>query len=419
MKFIITGALAHLTGAQAALAATLLASAVFAAPGRAQQVGDALTPKTLRTALASTPTGDAAKGLAERVRTLWGGRDALAKGPNLKKDELTAAWALEAPGAKAAPQIISSDGIVRIPLRRIGDTDVYAASVLLPEGAAMRWHYEVDGKTVGEERVMEAYSTQPDSVAQPNVPRGVVTEQPRWKSKIFEGTERGWWIYVPAQYKPESPACVMVFQDGGGYKNFVPAAFDNLIAKGEMPVTVGVFIDPGVFPDGNRSNRSFEYDTLSDQYARFLLEEILPEVEKTIKLRHDPESRAIGGASSGGICAWTVAWERPTEFGKVLSWIGSYTDIAAGRTGKQGGSAYPGLIRRTPPKPIRVFLQDGSSDLDNQFGNWPLANQQMAKSLAFAKYDYQFVYGHGFHSHDHGRAILPDSLRWLWREYKP
>ncbi len=125
----------------------------------------------------------------------------------------------------------------------------------------------------------------------------------------------------------------MVFQDGGGYTGFVPTVFDNLIAKGDMPVTVAVFINPGSGPgEGGRGQRSVEYDTLSDRYARFLLEEILPEVEKTVKLRHDPESRAIAGISSGGICAWTVAWERPDEFRKVLSWVGSFTNIASGKT---------------------------------------------------------------------------------------
>ncbi len=150
-----------------------------------------------------------------------------------------------------------------------------------------------------------------------------------------------------------------------------------------MPVTVAVFINPGSGRgEDGRGQRSVEYDTLSDRYARFLLEEILPEVEKTVKLRHDPESRAIAGISSGGICAWTVAWERPDEFRKVLSWVGSFTNIASGKTRREGGHNYEALIRKTPRKPIRVFLQDGSNDLDNANGNWPLANQQMAKALA-------------------------------------
>src|SRR6266446_2283075 len=184
-----------------------------------------------------------------------------------------------------------------------------------------------------------------------------------------------------------------------------------------MPVTIGIFINPGVFPDkvtvnkkGEKvleSNRSFEYDTLSPQYATFLEKEILPEVGKEYKLRQDAAGRAICGSSSGGICAFTVAWERPDLFSKVLSHVGSFTNI-------RGGDVYPGKVRKTPGKPIRVFLQDGSGDLDNPAGSWPLANQQMARALKFARYDCKFVYGDGGHNGKHGGAILPDSLRWLW-----
>ncbi|MFM7131522.1 MAG: alpha/beta hydrolase [bacterium] len=262
---------------------------------------------------------------------------------------------------------------------------------------------------------MEVYLEHHDNLPDPNNPKGELRDMGVFKSRVFDGTSRRWWIYVPKQYDGKTPACVMVFQDGQGYKDYVPTTFDNLIARNEMPVTVGVFIEPGKFADG-KSNRSFEYDTLSDQYARFLLEEILPEAEKSVKLRHDAAGRAIAGISSGGICAFTVAWERPNEFSKVLSWVGSFTNIASGKSMREGGHNYPALIRKTPPKPIRVFLQDGENDLDNMHGSWPLANQQMAKALRFANYDYQFVYGEGFHSNKHGKAILPDSLRWLWRE---
>jgi enterochelin esterase family protein len=209
----------------------------------------------------------------------------------------------------------------------------------------------------------------------------------------------------------------MVFQDGASYREYVPTVFDNLIAAGDMPVTVGIFLQPGLF-EGGRSNRSFEYDTLSDQYVRFLLEEILPDVEKSTRLRHDAASRAIAGASSGGICAFTAAWERPDAFGKVVSWIGSFTNIASGKTVREGGHNYEALVRKTPKKPIRVYLQDGANDLDNAHGNWPLANLTLAKSLAYARYDYRFEYGQGFHSHRHGRAIFPDTLRWLWRDHR-
>jgi enterochelin esterase-like enzyme len=375
-----------------------------------------ITPRELREALAAKPSGDAATALAERVRRTFG-KDLPVKGANARINNLDAAWAIELPKYSLIelPSVVSEDGSLKVNLERVGETPVFAAVRTLQEGTAMRYAYRVNG-IKGEMRQLEAYQLQPEHTPDPNVPRGKLTQQPKWKSNVFAGTERDWWVYVPAQYTPDKPACVMVFQDGGSYTSYVPTVFDNLIAKGEMPVTVAVFINPGTFMEGGRSNRSFEYDTLSDQYARFLLEEILPEVEKSVKLSHDPECRAIAGASSGGICAWTVAWERPNEFRKVLSWIGSFTNIASGTSRREGGHNYPALIRKTENKPIRIFLQDGSNDLDNIHGNWPLANQQMVKALEFKKYDYKFVYGNGFHSHAHGRAILPESLRWLWRK---
>src|SRR5437773_3728932 len=269
----------------------------------------------------------------------------------------------------------------------------------------------------------DAYILGPDSMPQEGVPRGEVIKMPPWtRSTVFPGTHRDWWLYVPKQYDSSKPACVMVFQDGGGYVNIntngswrVPTVFDNLIAKKEMPVTIGVFINPGEVPSAEpgpkpRSNRSFEYDSLGDQYARFLLEEILPEVGKQYNLTKDPEGRAIAGISSGGICAWTVAWERPNEFRKVLSAVGSFTNI-------RGGHNYPAMIRKTEKKPIRVFLQDGANDLDNLHGNWPLANQEMAAALKFMGYDYKFEFGTEGHNGKHGGAILPEWLRWLWRDY--
>ncbi|WP_145380693.1 alpha/beta hydrolase-fold protein [Symmachiella dynata] len=266
----------------------------------------------------------------------------------------------------------------------------------------------------------EEYKLGPDSMVQEGVPQGTVTRGTWTSDKVFPGTVRDYWVYVPKQYDPQKPACVMVFQDGKWYVNTeqqfrVPTVFDNLIHKGEMPVTIGIFLNPGTFPaekpdEKPESNRSFEYDTLSDQYARFLLEEILPAVGKDYNLTDDPNGRAICGISSGGICAWTVAWERPDAFRKVLSHVGSFTNI-------RGGHDYQAQIRKTDPKPIRIFLQDGEGDLDNIHGNWPLANQQMAKSLAFKEYDYKFVYGTGGHNGKHGGAILPESLRWLWRDY--
>lgn len=266
------------------------------------------------------------------------------------------------------------------------------------------------------------YQLGPDSLPQDGVPRGTVTKHSWTNSTVYPGTERDFWIYVPAQYDAARPAALMVFQDGAGYVNLatngqwrVPTVFDNLIHKKQMPVTIGVFLNPGVVPSAEagqkpRNNRSFEYDSLGDQYARFLINEILPEVSKHYNLTSDPEGRAIAGISSGAICAWTVAWERPDQFRKVLSAVGSFTNI-------RGGHNYPAWIRKTERKPVRIFLQDGSGDLDNLHGSWPLANQAMAAALKFQGYDYKFEFGDGGHNGKHGGAILPDSLRWLWREY--
>jgi enterochelin esterase family protein len=265
----------------------------------------------------------------------------------------------------------------------------------------------------------EPYKHGPDSERQEGVPVGTVTKHRLESSAVFPGTVRDSWIYVPAQYKAEQAAAVMVFQDGGSYVNEkgsfrTPIVFDNLIHKGEMPVTIGVFLNPGVLPAAAegaqpRRNRSYEYDSLGGRYASFLIDEILPALEKQYTLTDKPEMRAICGISSGGICAWTVAWERPDVFGKVLSHVGSFTNI-------RGGHVYPALIRKAEKKPIRVFLQDGENDLDNLFGSWPLANKQMAAALKFAGYESKFVMGSGGHNGRHGGAILPDSLRWLWQD---
>lgn len=267
-------------------------------------------------------------------------------------------------------------------------------------------------------RAEEPYKLGPDSMRQEDVPKGDVSKH-TWKSQVFEGTIREYFVYVPKQYDKTKPAAVMVFQDGHAYVNETgqfraSIVFDNLIHRKKMPVTVGIFINPGnkaeTLPENpwRGSNRSFEYDTLSDQYARFLLDEILPEVGKSYSLSDKREDRAICGISSGGICAWTVAWERPDQFSKVLSHVGSFTNI-------RGGHDYPALIRKTERKPIRAFLQDGENDLDNQHGSWWLANLEMDAALKFARYDYKFVGGEGAHNGIHGGAILPESLEWLWR----
>lgn len=263
----------------------------------------------------------------------------------------------------------------------------------------------------------------PDSEEQPGVPKGRLEKFTWSTSHIFPGTTRDVTVYVPAQYNPAKPAAVFVCQDGVLYK--APTVFDNLIAKHEMPVTIGLFIQPGAFPlkpgekpqtrpDGKpapRANRSKEYDTLSDDYARFLLEEILPEAGKKYNLTKDPEGRCIAGSSSGGICAFTVCWQRPDAFRKCFTTVGSFTNI-------RGGNQYPAMVRTSPKKPIRLFQQDGANDIVNQFGSWPEANQAMARALEEKGYDHKFVFGEGVHSSNHGTQLFPEAMRWIWRDYR-
>ena len=263
------------------------------------------------------------------------------------------------------------------------------------------------------------YPLGPDSQPQPGVPKGDVLKFTLATSKIFPGTRHEYWVYVPLAYTGDQPACVYVGQDGIG--NNAPTVFDNLIAKKEIPVTIGIFVKPGIVSAAetnaalDRFNRSYEYDGLGDSYARFLLEEIFPLVEKivlpdgrAVKLSHDGNDRAIGGQSSGGICAFTAAWERPQEFSRVFSAIGTFVDL-------RGGARYPTLIRKFEPKPIRIFLQDGSNDNNKYGGDWWLANQTMQRALVFAGYDVTNVWGEGAHSGAQAAQIFPDAVRWLWR----
>ena len=265
------------------------------------------------------------------------------------------------------------------------------------------------------------YQPGPDSKPQPGVPKGEVIKLNFDKSKIFPDTARDYWIYIPAQYNPDKAACVFICQDGIRWE--APTVFDNLIYKKEIPITIGVFVAPGVVKTANangaldRFNRSFEYDGLGDGYARFLLDELLPEVEtkktsdgRVIRLSHEGNDRLLAGASSGAIAAFTAAWERPDAFTRVFSSIGTFVDL-------RGGMRYPSLIRRYEPKPIRVFLQDGSGDLNIYGGDWWMANQTMERALVFAGYEVEHAWGDGGHTGKHATTIFPDALRWLWKDW--
>jgi enterochelin esterase-like enzyme len=258
------------------------------------------------------------------------------------------------------------------------------------------------------------YAHGPDSYRQQDVPRGTILDHELTASNVFPGTTRRYWVYVPAQYAASEPASIMVFQDGHTYLDpegeiRASIAFDNLIHRGEMPVTIGVFVDPG-----EPENRNAEYDAFNDAYATFLLTEILPTVQEQYFITDDPDRWAIGGGSSGGSCAFTVAWTRPERFRRVLSFLGSFAQL-------QGGNRYPELIQNTPAKPLRIFLQAATRDLNSDASelNWFSANLRIAAALAERGYDLRLVLGDGGHDPNHGGAILPDALRWLWRSETP
>ena len=265
------------------------------------------------------------------------------------------------------------------------------------------------------------YKLGPESQRQDGVPKGVVTKY-SWERNLPGNNKnyRDYYIYVPAQYDSTKPAALMVFQDGYAYVREdgdfrVPIVFDNLIYKKEIPVIIGLFINPGnsssQYPDNlfNSSDRSAEYDELSDRYVNFLIEQLIPFLKKKYNISSDPKMHAIGGISSGGICAFTAAWQRPDYFQKVMSHVGSFTNI-------RGGNAYPDLIRKGAKKDIKIFMQDGSNDLQIIYGDWWLSNLQMESSLKFKGYDYKFEKGTGSHSGKHGGSILPESLIWLWSD---
>ena len=270
-------------------------------------------------------------------------------------------------------------------------------------------------------QVSENYSVDSASVEHAGVPKGEILHFTFDSSKIFPGTTREYWIYIPKQYNPTTPACVYVNQDGIQWN--APTVFDNLINAKEMPVTIGVFVTPGIVKAKNSSaaldryNRSFEYDGLGDAYVRFILEEILPAVEKqkasdgrAIHLSKNGNDRAIGGSSSGAVCAFTAAWERPSEFSRVFSAIGTYV-------GLRGAERYPTLIRKYEPKPIRIFLQDGSNDLNIYGGDWWKANETMERALTFSGYEVEHVWGEGQHNGKQGTSLFPQAMRWLWKDW--
>lgn len=263
------------------------------------------------------------------------------------------------------------------------------------------------------------YAHGPDSVLGPGVPAGETIELDWNDSWAYPGTSRKFWVHVPAAYDPSEAAALMVFQDGWWYLD--PdgevrggIVLDNLIHRGDIPVTIGVFVDPGVFEDvtdaDGRKNRNAEYDAFDDRYVTFLLREILPQVTDRYLLTEDPDRWGICGGSSGGNCAFTAAWLRPDRFRRVIGFLSSFVQMPH-------GNPYLDLIPTVPRKPLRVFLQAGHRDLrwNEPERNWLADNLRVAAALAEGGYDFRLVLGDGGHSPNHGGVLLPDALRWLWR----
>ncbi len=400
------------------LAAQAPAKARPAGGGGGGGAGMSLTK--LQKALTAAPDAAQTAVSREAVLRMFGKQKLLQGKPGTKVEGTLVAWAVMDMG-KA--RVVRDNGTLIGDMTRLGDDGLQVLVQKMANFQEISYRIEVEGmaRVAGMVHVEHSEYTA-DSDKQPGVPEGRLEKFDWNQSKIFPDTLRGVTVYIPQQYKAGDEACLMVWQDGGRHVDPNGAmragiVFDNLIQKKKMPVTIGVFIDPGRKPNqkpGEKAgNRGFEYDSLGDAYSRFLLTEILPEVEKrySVKFRQDPEAWAIAGGSSGGICAFTAAWERPDKFHKVLGWVGTFVDI-------RGGNAYPYLLRVTERKPIRVYLLDGVNDLDNQFGNWPLANRMMEASLNYMKYDYRMDWTECFHGSKGMAPKLPEALEWLWRGVK-
>jgi len=350
----------------------------------------------------------------------------------------TAAWFLK---AKSGSKVeIFAEKKRHWAMKEIGSSGIFFAAEKFPNMTSVHFRFSVNGKRFKHGKNhrfgFESYKWLPDSLKQDGVPQGKLISMGKYKAndEFYKGTQRDWWIYVPAQYKEDSPAKLIVFNDGGGFikgDGNACTVMDNLIHKGKMPVTIGVFINPGTIPREGKEpmkNRGNEYDTCTPKFANFLEKEILSQVYAKYNISKKAEDHAIAGSSSGASCAFTAAWHRNDLFTRVISYVGSYCDfrptkdypLIEGDKSEYGpfktAHDYPALIRKTiPNKNIRVFLQDGENDLDNVLGNWFQNNLRMESALAFAGYKHKVAWGKGMHSKRHGQSLLPIIMEWIWK----
>jgi len=378
-------------------------------------------------------------------------RDAILATFDAKDLKEGTAWTGRGPDFFFATQSASEPSLVidsssPVKMQHLADSDTWYAVVRIePVGRLHAFHYLVNGSAFGGRLDLPAFG--PLSYQQPGAPSGTLSGKIVHTSKIYDGMKSEYQIYVPAQYDPNVAAALMVFQDGIWYvdregNNSALNVIDNLIAQKKIPVMICVFIKPGVIGDSpgtptynfvkaysekwhrtlDDSMRSTLYDTVSDRYARFLRDEILPDVAAKYNLRKDAYSHAITGLSSGGICAFNAAWQMPGEFSRVISWIGTFTALQWREDpgNPEGGQDYPDKILREPKRNLRVLLQDGAEDMENdRYGSWPLANLRMANALKLKAYDFHFSFGKGTHNSAQGAAEFPEEMIWLWRDYDP
>ena len=323
----------------------------------------------------------------------------------------------------SAPASVSIDMQPPLPMSRAGNSNLWMRLVLMRVGVTHAYEFFADGKSIAKRSDVSGYN--PDSYPKPGVPKGKLSEKHTITSKIYEGMKADYWYYASPGVDPSVPAPLMVWQDGQGLiagdlsKLRLFTVTENLVAQKVIPPMVHVLIAPGFAADG-KAMRSIEYDTVSNRYNRFLLEEVLPEVEKVFKLRPDGYSRGIAGESSGGICSLNSAWFNPEKFARVHSTIGSYTSIQWHPDEKlDGGNMFPYMVRKLPKRNIRVWMSDGADDLENTHGSWPLQNIQLANSLKMREYDFHFRFGLATHDSAQAGIDLPESLAWLWRGYDP
>jgi enterochelin esterase-like enzyme len=358
----------------------------------------------------SARQGAAAPGLKERiVKTLS------ARGGN-------AVWGQDYLFVADAPSAvsISIDQQPAVAMTQIQGSTLWMLLRKMRTGVTHSYQYYAAGKPLGARADAVGYN--PDSYPKSAVPHGKVTDKLTIVSRLYDGMKSDYWVYASPGVDPAVPSPLMVWQDGQGLvgdfsRSRLFTVTENLVHQKLLPPMVYVLIAPGQSTDG-RAMRSIEYDTVSDRYPRFLMEEVLPEVEKMYKLRPDGYSRAIGGESSGGICAFNAAWLMPGKFSRVHSAVGSFTSIQWRPEDKlEGGNVYPFKVRKEPKRNIRVWMSDGADDLENNHGSWPMQNIQMANSLKFTEYDFHFRFGTAAHGGAQGALDLPESLAWLWRDY--